>query len=126
MRAYFDYVSAPVFSDFLYKGICCWYSFELPRLVEAIQKSNNNTCFYKKKKVDKKKEEKKNTDCNLKSTGLLDCAFTGVHVCAVISSNMEFRGFYSTKFIEKLYAPRYQKNVPLDVCVQRRFRSACA
>ena len=33
------------FSDFLYKIICCWYSFELPRLVEAIQMSTNNM-FY--------------------------------------------------------------------------------
>ena len=38
------------FSDFLYKSICCWYSFELPRLVEAIQMSTNNM-FYKE--VDK-------------------------------------------------------------------------
>ena len=34
-------------SDFLYKNVCYWYSFELPRLVEAIQMSNNNICFYK-------------------------------------------------------------------------------
>ena len=34
------------FSDFLYKSICCWYSFELPQLVEAIQMSTNNICFY--------------------------------------------------------------------------------
>ena len=32
-------------SDFRYKSICCWYSFELPRLVEAIQKSTNNVCL---------------------------------------------------------------------------------
>ena len=35
------------FSDFLYKSICCLYSFELPQLVEAIQMSTNNICFYK-------------------------------------------------------------------------------
>ena len=26
--------------------MCCWYSFELPRLVEAIQMSTNKVCFY--------------------------------------------------------------------------------
>ena len=35
------------FSDFFYKRICCWYSFELPKLVEAIQMSTNNVSFYK-------------------------------------------------------------------------------
>ena len=34
-------------SDCLYKSICCWYSFELPRLVEAIQMSTHNICLYK-------------------------------------------------------------------------------
>ena len=55
-------------SDFFYKNVCCWYSFELPRLVEAIQMSTNNT-FYK--------VDKKCTDCKLKSTKLLDCALIG-------------------------------------------------
>ena len=36
-----------VFSDLHYKNICCGYSFELPRLVEAIQRRSNNICFYK-------------------------------------------------------------------------------
>ena len=31
----------------LYKNICCWYSFELPRQVEAIQMNTNNIYFYK-------------------------------------------------------------------------------
>ena len=31
------------FSDFLYKNMYCWYSFEL----EVIQMSTNNICFYK-------------------------------------------------------------------------------
>ena len=31
----------------LYKNICCWYSFELPQQVEAIQMSTNNIWFYK-------------------------------------------------------------------------------
>ena len=37
--------------DFLYKMICCGYSFELPRLVEAVQMSTHNIWFYKE--VDK-------------------------------------------------------------------------
>ena len=40
------------FSDFLYKNICCGYSFELHRQ-DAIQMGTHNTCLYKKK-VDKK------------------------------------------------------------------------
>ena len=40
-----------LFSDFLYKSIFCGYSFELPRLVEAIQTSTDNIFFYKE--VDK-------------------------------------------------------------------------
>ena len=41
------------FSDFLYKGICCGYSFELHRQVDAIQMSTHNICLCKevKKKV---------------------------------------------------------------------------
>ena len=38
---------ATLFSDFLYKNICCGYSFELPRLVEAIQLSSHNIGFNK-------------------------------------------------------------------------------
>ena len=30
----------------LYKSICCAYSFELPRQVEAIQMSTHSICFY--------------------------------------------------------------------------------
>ena len=42
-----------IFSDFLYKGICCGYSFELHRQVDAIQMSTHNICLCKevKKKV---------------------------------------------------------------------------
>ena len=36
-----------IVSDCLYKSICCGYSFELPRQVEAIQMSTHNICFYK-------------------------------------------------------------------------------
>ena len=42
---------AILFSDFLYKNICCGYSFELPRLVEAIQMSYHNICFFIKKSI---------------------------------------------------------------------------
>ena len=42
---------AILFSDFLYKYIYCGHSFELPRLIEAIQMSSHNICFYKE--VDK-------------------------------------------------------------------------
>ena len=64
------------FSDFLYKSICCEYSFEL--LVDAIQMSTHNICLYKEVK-------KKYIGCNLKTTEFLDCALIGV--CAVIRSN---------------------------------------
>ena len=40
-----------LFSDFHYENIYCGNSFELPRLVEAIQMSSHNICFYKE--VDK-------------------------------------------------------------------------
>ena len=66
------------FSDFLYKGICCGYSFELHQQVDAIQMSTHNICLYKEVK-------KKYTDCNLKTTEFLDCALIGV--CAVLRSN---------------------------------------
>ena len=67
------------FSDFLYKGICCGYSFELYPQVDAIQMSIHNICLYKE-------VNKKDTGCNLKTTEFLDCALIGV--CAVIRSNM--------------------------------------
>ena len=46
------------FSDFLCKGICCEYLFELHRQVDAIQMSTHNVCLYKEVK-------KKYTGCNL-------------------------------------------------------------
>ena len=67
-----------MFSDFLYKGKCYGYSFELHRQVDAIQMSTYNICLYKD-------VDKNNTGCNLKTTELLDCALIGV--CAVIRSN---------------------------------------
>ena len=51
MRSVFNDAYAILFSDFLYKSICCGYSFELPRLVGAIQTSTDNIYFYKE--VDK-------------------------------------------------------------------------
>ena len=66
------------FSNFIYKGICCGYSFELHRQVDAIQMSTHNICLYKEVK-------KKYTGCNLKTTEFLDCALIGV--CALIGSN---------------------------------------
>ena len=47
IRSIFNAACAMLFSDFLYKSICCGYSFE----VEAIQMSTHNICFYKE--VDK-------------------------------------------------------------------------
>ena len=66
------------FSDFLYKGICCEYLFELHQQVDAIQMSTHNICLYKEVK-------KKYIDCNLKTTEFLDCGLIGV--CVVIRSN---------------------------------------
>ena len=63
------------FSNFIYKGICCGYLFELHRQVDAVQMSTHNICLYKEVK-------KKYTGCNLKTTEFLDCALIGV--CAVI------------------------------------------
>ena len=43
-----------LFCLLLYKGICCGYTFELHRLVDAIQMSIHNMCFFKgnqKKKI---------------------------------------------------------------------------
>ena len=66
------------FPNFLYKSICCWYSFELHRQVDAIQMGTHNIRLYK--------EVNKNfTGCNLKTAELHESALIGV--CAVISSN---------------------------------------
>ena len=72
------------FSDFLYKCICCGYSFESHRQVDAIQMSTHNMCLYKK-------VDKKYTGCNLK-TGIVDCALIGV--CAVNGSNTVVFHYY--------------------------------
>ena len=75
-------------SDFLYKGICCGYSFELHRQVDAIQMSTLNICLYKE-------VDKKYTGCNLKTTELLDCALIGI--CEVIRSNTVCFSYFSMK-----------------------------
>ena len=51
MMSVFNDAYVILFSDFLYKSICCGYSFELPRPVEAIQTSTDNIYF--NKEVDK-------------------------------------------------------------------------
>ena len=66
------------FFYFLYKNICCGYSFELHRPVDANQMSTHNICLYKE-------EDKKYTAFNLKTMKLPDCELIGV--CAAISSN---------------------------------------
>ena len=72
---------------FLSKSICCGYSFELHRQVDAIQMGTHNICLYKE-------EDKKYTGCNLKTTELLNCALIGA--CAVIRSNtvIQIRYFF--------------------------------
>ena len=52
----------------LYESICCGYLFKLHRQVDAIQIGTHNICIYKE-------VDKKYTDCNLKTTELLNCAF---------------------------------------------------
>ena len=39
-----------MFSDFLYKGICCGYSYELHQQVDAIQMSTHSICLFKEVK----------------------------------------------------------------------------
>ena len=81
MKSVFNDAYVLLFSDFLYKSICCGYLFELPPLVKAIQTSTHNICFCKE-------VDKKYTGCNLKTTKLLDCALIGA--CAVIMSTMVY------------------------------------
>ena len=47
MRGVFNDTSA-IFFLLSYKSVRCWYLFEMPRLVEALQTSTNNICVYKK------------------------------------------------------------------------------
>ena len=61
------------FSDFLYKMHILW-------VLIAIQTVTHKLCLFKVQ------VDKKYTNCNLKTTELLDCALIGI--CAVIRSNM--------------------------------------
>ena len=47
MMIVFNDAYAILFSNFLYKSICCGYSFEFPQFAGAIQTSSHNICFYK-------------------------------------------------------------------------------
>ena len=78
------------FSDFIYKSICCGYSFELHQQVDTIQMSTHNICLYKE-------VDKKYTGCNLKTTELRDFALIGVY--AVIRSNMVYEKKNTQDFI---------------------------
>ena len=77
-RTYLIIIMQIFFSDFLYKGICYGYSFELHQQVDAIHMSTHNICLYEE-------VDKKYIRCNLKTTELFDYALIGV--CVVISSN---------------------------------------
>ena len=78
-----------LFSDLLYKSICCVYPFELHQqvdanqmvLVKAIQMGTHNICLYKE-------VDKKYTDCNLKTT---ECLAVFIGVCMLIRSNVVFQ-----------------------------------
>ena len=45
MKSIFNDAFAILCSDFLFKSICCGYSFELPQLVEAVQMSTTTYVF---------------------------------------------------------------------------------
>ena len=45
--AYAMFLHCFFLSNFLYKHVCCGYSFELHRRVDAIQKSTHNIWLYK-------------------------------------------------------------------------------
>ena len=59
-------------------SLCCGYSFEMHRQADAIQMGTHSICF-------EKEADKNYTDCNLKTTELLDYALIGV--CALIRLN---------------------------------------
>ena len=77
--AYAMFLSFFCFLLFLYENVCCWYSFELHRSVDAIQMGNHNICLYKE-------VDKKYTGCNLKTTELFASVLIGVY--AVIRLNL--------------------------------------
>ena len=51
MRSIFNDAYAISFSDFLFKSICCGYSFELPQQVEAVQMGTHNIIYVLIKKI---------------------------------------------------------------------------
>ena len=59
-------------SDFLFKCICCGYSFELHQQVDAIQMGTHNICLYKRNKC-----RQKHTGSDLKMMELLDWVLMG-------------------------------------------------
>ena len=69
------------FSDFLYKSICFFNSFELPQQVDAIQMGTHNICL-------NKEVDGKYTGCKLETMELLDYVLRGI--CAVIRLNGVF------------------------------------
>ena len=70
------------------KNICCWYSFELPRLVEAIQMSTNNICCYKdsQKNISITKTYLYNFDPLKPHFYIVKLGFTGVYIIFIISA----------------------------------------
>ena len=91
----FDNAYAFFFSDFLYKSICCKFSFELHLQFDAIQIGTHNICLYKE-------TDKMYTGCYLKTMKSLDCALIGY--CAVIRLNMEYNFLFNHENIP--YLPR--------------------
>ena len=85
-----------LFSDFLYESICCGYSFELHRQVNAIQMGTHNICLYKE-------VDKTYTGCNLKTTELLDFVLIGI--CVVIRWNMVINLSMLPRNIKGKWAP---------------------
>ena len=101
------------FSDFLYKGICCGYSFELHRQVNAIQIRTHSICLYKK-------VNKKYTGCNLKTTKFHECALIGV--CAVIRSNTVINNEYQSDYkVKEIFTKNFE---PKDICTLQHSHSS--
>ena len=76
-------------SDFLYKSICCKYSFELHQQVDTILMGTHNICLNKEVHVE---VDRKCTGCNMK---LWNCLTALIGVCAVIRLNMVLLGHIS-------------------------------
>ena len=98
------------FSDFLYKSICCGYSFELHQQVDTIQMGTHSICLYKA-------VDKKYIGCNLKTRELLDSAL--IFACVVIRSNT----------VSIIFMPRWPKaamgHIAFDHDVGSVYRYVC-